>query len=108
ELCDQNSYFTETVIPFWLAFGPTKTSTWALPGAKFRGTTAFTCNAPATSPGAAPKYVTVAGNPPIRTAGAPSGYGNGRTDGSIKPSTPAGEVWPCPVAKIWIISAGPA
>jgi DnaB-like helicase C terminal domain len=60
------------------------------------GTTAFTCNSPAMEPGADPAYCGVPVIPPMVTVTGNSGIFT--ADPVTLPVTPAGDVWPSPVA----------
>src|SRR5580658_3238663 len=91
------AYFTAIVTPACDAIPPTLSVTGAAdPGPAPSGTTAFTCSNPATSSGADPAYCTVASIPPMFAV-----TGNNGVlvfDCVTLPVTPAGEVWPSPVA----------
>ena len=92
-----SAYFTAIVTPACDAIPPTLTVTGAAdPGPTPCGTTAFTCNNPAISPGADPAYCTVAPIPPIVTV--TGNTGAVVFDGVTLPVTPAGKVCPSPVA----------
>src|SRR5579872_2468305 len=73
-----------------------------LPEGAFAGTSTLTCKTPAVSPGADPAYKTwglctkMPPGPPKITVTDCTGLGIGTTAGL--PSTPAGVVWPSPVA----------
>src|ERR1035441_6180602 len=60
------------------------------------GMTALICIRPAVLPGAPPAYCTTAPWPPMVTVTPCTGWGAGTA--AILPSTPAGVVWPSPVA----------
>ena len=68
----------------------------AMPGATPVGISRFNWHNPATDPGAPPMYCTSAGTPPMDAVTGSSGTGPSGP-GSIRPSIPAGFVWPSPV-----------
>src|ERR1700722_20103392 len=69
------SHFSQIMVCDWLGTSPTFRLISTEPAFADAGTTALTCNTPATRPGALPAYFTCAGWPSIVTDVAATGIG---------------------------------